>query len=158
MSSGSQFIELAIQGTGSETVMLNRMNVRVVSSDEPLAWNDFATGVGCGGGVTTRAFSVDLDAGRPSVRTQGGQRDFPYKVSESDPEVFQISANASARYVNWYLELEWSSGGREGVLRVDDHGQPFRTSGSEGRPSFHYPLGGAAKWEPAPVQDPDEYP
>ncbi|MFE6030159.1 helix-turn-helix domain-containing protein [Streptomyces niveus] len=158
VSSGSQFIELAIQGTGSETVVLNGLNVRVVSSDEPLAWNDFATGVGCGGNVTTRAFSVDLDAGRPSLTTKGGQRDFPYSVSESDPEVFQISANASARYVSWYLELEWSSGGRDGVLRVDDHGQPFRTSGSEGRPSFQYLLGGDSKWEPAPVQDPDQYP
>ncbi|MEV4998410.1 helix-turn-helix domain-containing protein [Streptomyces niveus] len=158
VSSGSQFIELALQGTGSETVVLNDLNVRVVGSDAPLAWNDFGTGVGCGGGVTTRAFSVDLDAGRPDVVPQGGQRDFPYKVSESDPEVFQISAKASARYVSWYLELEWSSGDREGTLRIDDKGKPFRTSGAEGRPSFDYPLGGDSKWETAAVNDPDQYP
>ncbi|GGJ95336.1 transcriptional regulator [Streptomyces camponoticapitis] len=158
VSSGSQFIELAIQGTGSETVVLNRLNVRVVGSEAPLAWNDFGTGVGCGGGVTTRTFGVDLDAGRPSVVTKGGQRDFPYKVSESDPEVFHITANASARYVSWYLELEWSSGGREGTVRIDDRGKPFRTSGAKGRPSFEYPLGGAAKWETAVEQDPNEYP
>lgn len=158
VSSGSQFIELALQGTGGETVVLKGLNVRVVGSEAPLAWNDFATGVGCGGGVTTRAFAVNLDAGRPDVAPQGGQRDFPYKVSESDPEVFQISAKASARYVSWYLELEWSSGGREGTLRIDDHGQPFRTSGAKGRPSFHYPMGGASKWETAPVNDPNEFP
>ncbi|QHY97389.1 hypothetical protein SSPS47_19985 [Streptomyces sp. S4.7] len=158
VSSGSQFIELALQGTGSETVVLNDMNVRVVGSDAPLAWNDFGTGVGCGGGVTTRAFTVDLDAGRPGVEPQGGQRDFPYKVSESDPEVFHITAKASARYVSWYLELEWSSGGREGTLRIDDHGKPFRTSGAQGRPSFDYPLGGDSKWETAAVNDPDQYP
>ncbi|MFF2944596.1 helix-turn-helix domain-containing protein [Streptomyces niveus] len=158
VSSGSQFIELALQGTGSETVVLNDLNVRVVGSDAPLAWNDFGTGVGCGGGVTTRAFSVDLDAGRPDVVPQGGQRDFPYKVSESDPEVFQISAKASARYVSWYLELEWSSGDREGTLRIDDKGKPFRTSGAEGRPSFDYPLGGDSKWETAAVNDPDQFP
>ncbi|MET9558142.1 helix-turn-helix transcriptional regulator [Streptomyces sp. NPDC006645] len=158
VSSGSQFIELAVQGTGAETVVLKGLNVRVVGSEAPLAWNDFATGVGCGGGVTTRAFAVDLDAGRPTVVTKGGQRDFPYKVSESDPEVFQISANASARYVSWYLELEWSSGGREGTLRIDDQGQPFRTSGAKGRPSYNYPLGGDSKWETAPVEDPDQYP
>lgn len=152
VSSDSQFIELAIQGTGSETVVLKGLNVRVVGSEAPLAWNDFATGVGCGGGVTTRAFSVDLDAGRPSTVPQGGQRDFPYKVSESDPEVFQIKANASARYVSWYLELEWSSGGREGTLRVDDSGRPFRTSGAQGRPSFQYPPGDS-KWGPEPVED-----
>ncbi|MEV0777849.1 helix-turn-helix domain-containing protein [Streptomyces sp. NPDC050433] len=158
VSSGSQFIELALQGTGSDTVVLNDLNVRVVGSDAPLAWNDFGTGVGCGGGVTTRAFSVDLDAGRPSVEPQGGQRDFPYKVSESDPEVFYITANASARYVSWYLELEWSSGGRKGTLRIDDQGKPFRTSGAKGRPSFDYPLGGDSKWETAAVNDPDQYP
>ncbi|MFI6083346.1 helix-turn-helix domain-containing protein [Streptomyces sp. NPDC051217] len=158
VSSDSQFIELAIQGTGSETVVLQDLNVRVVSSEAPLAWNDFATGVGCGGGVTTRAFGVDLDAGRPGVVPKGGQRDFPYKVSESDPEVFHISANASARYVSWYLELEWSSGEREGTLRIDDQGKPFRTSGAEGRPAFHYPLGGASKWETAPVQDQGQVP
>lgn len=158
VSSGSQFIKLSVQGTGSETVVIDELNVRVVSSEEPLAWNDFATGVGCGGGVTTRAFSVDLDAARPSVTTRGGQRDFPYSVSESDPEVFQITANASARYVSWYLELEWSSGGRQGTLRVDDHGKPFRTSGAEGRPSYQYLPGGSSKWEPAPVEDPNQYP
>ncbi|MFB8354407.1 helix-turn-helix domain-containing protein [Streptomyces niveus] len=158
VSSGSQYIELALQGTGSETVVLNDMNVRVVGSDAPLAWNDFGTGVGCGGGVTTRAFTVDLDAGRPGVEPQGGQRDFPYKVSESDPEVFHVTAKASARYVSWYLELEWSSGGREGTLRIDDHGKPFRTSGAQGRPSFDYPLGGDSKWETAAVNDPDQYP
>ncbi|MEU9749276.1 helix-turn-helix domain-containing protein [Streptomyces niveus] len=158
VASGSQFIELALQGTGSETVVLNDLNVRVVGSRPPLAWNDFAMGVGCGGGVTTRAFSVDLDAGRPSVEPQGGQRDFPYKVSESDPEVFYITANASARYVSWYLELEWSSGDRDGTLRIDDQGKPFRTSGSEGRPSFDYPLGGDSKWETAAVNDPDQNP
>ncbi|WP_405795929.1 helix-turn-helix domain-containing protein [Streptomyces sp. NBC_01506] len=158
VSSGSQFIELAFQGTGSETVVLKDLNVRVVTSGAPLAWNDFGMGVGCGGDVTTRAFAVDLDAGRPGVVPQGGQRDFPYSVSESDPEVFQISAKASARNVSWYLELEWSSGGREGTLRVDDHGKPFRTSGAQGRPSYEYPLGGDSKWEPAVEQDPGQYP
>lgn len=158
VSSGGQFIELAVQGTGSETVVLNKMNVRMVSSEPPLAWNDYATGVGCGGDVTTRTFGVDLDAARPSVETKGGQRDFPYSVSESDPEVFHVLANASARYLTWYLELEWSSGDRQGTLRIDDNGKPFRTSGTQGRPSFHYPLGGSPKWETAPVEDPNQYP
>lgn len=158
VASGSQYIELALQGTGSETVVLKDLNVRVVASEAPLAWNDFGTGSGCGGGVTTRAFSVDLDAGRPDVVPQGGQRGFPYSVSESDPEVFYVTANVSEHAVSWYLELEWSSGGREDTLRIDDHGKPFRTSGAQGRPSYEYPLGGDSKWEPAIEQDPDQYP
>ena len=148
VASGSQYIELTVQGTGSETAVLTALNVRIVKSDAPLAWTDYAMGVGCGGGVGTKSFAVNLDAGRPSSEPRSGQRDFPYKVSESDPEVFYISASSKARDVSWYLELVWSSGNRTGTIRVDDHGKPFRTSGSAGRPTYDYPPGGS-EWEVA---------
>ncbi|MFD3916162.1 helix-turn-helix domain-containing protein [Streptomyces sp. NPDC058603] len=142
VASGGQFIELTVQGRSSDTVVLNALRVKIVKTDAPLPWNDYAMGVGCGGGVGTKSFAVNLDAARPSTVPKAGQRDFPYKVSESDPEVYYVSATATARDVSWYLELEWTSGDRRGTLRVDDNGKPFRTSGSEGRPSYDYPLGG----------------
>ncbi|NEE57820.1 transcriptional regulator, partial [Streptomyces sp. SID8455] len=43
--------------------------------------------------------------------------------------------------------LKWSSGGREGMLRVDDGGKPFRTSGMRGRPMYTYG-NDEVKWEP----------
>ncbi|MFD9906919.1 hypothetical protein [Streptomyces sp. NPDC059063] len=143
---GEQFVEVTLQGTGKDTVVLNRMNVRVVQTRPPLAWNDYATGVGCGGDVTTRSFRVDLDSPRPVVVPKNGQRGFPYKVSESDPEVFYVKAGVTSKYVTWYLEVEWSSGDRHGVLAVNDRGQPFRTSGAGGRPQYQWPLGGE-KWD-----------
>ncbi|WP_326810967.1 helix-turn-helix domain-containing protein [Streptomyces scopuliridis] len=143
VASGGQFIELTLQGTSSDTVVLQALRVKIVKSGAPLAWTDYAMGVGCGGGVGTKSFAVNLDAARPSSVPKAGQRDFPYKVSESDPEVFYISATSKARDVSWYLELEWSSGERRGTIRVDDNGKPFRTSGSEGRPSYNYPPGGS---------------
>ncbi|MEV6423170.1 helix-turn-helix domain-containing protein [Streptomyces sp. NPDC051662] len=146
VASDSQFIELTLQGTGSETVVLRALNVRIVKSDAPLAWTDYAMGVGCGGGVGTKSFAVNLDAGRPSSVPKAGQRDFPYKVSESDPEVFYISASSKTRDVSWYLELDWTSGERHGTIRVDDNGKPFRTSGAAGRPSYNYPPGGS-EWQ-----------
>ncbi|MFC9651720.1 helix-turn-helix domain-containing protein [Streptomyces sp. NPDC056937] len=142
VASGGQFIELTVQGRSSDTVVLNALRVKIVKTDAPLPWNDYAMGVGCGGGVGTKSFAVNLDAARPSSVPKAGQRDFPYSVSESDPEVYYISATATARDVSWYLELEWTSGDRHGTLRVDDNGKPFRTSGSQGRPSYDYPLGG----------------
>lgn len=81
------------------------------------------------------------------MQPKAGSRDFPYSVSESDPEVYYITADASAYYVSWYLELEWSSGDRGGTLIVNDDGRPFRTSGNNGRPAYEYPLGGP-KWVP----------
>ena len=147
---GEQMIALTVQGTGKATVVLEALHVRVLGKGAPLAWNDFAMGVGCGGGVETKSFTVDLDAARPVTGLKGGQRDFPYKVSESDPEVFYVVAGARAHDVRWYLELDWSSGTRTGTVRVDDHGEPFRTSGNAGRPAYDYPLGGSAWGRAAP--------
>ncbi|MFD8213796.1 helix-turn-helix domain-containing protein [Streptomyces sp. NPDC059697] len=143
-----QMLALTVQGTGKATVVLDGLHVRVVGKDVPLAWNDYAMGVGCGGGVETKSFAVDLDAGRPVTTPKAGQRDFPYKVSESDPEVFYVFADARAHDVSWYLELDWSSGAHSGTVRIDDNGKPFRTSGNVGRPAYDYPLGGS-EWETA---------
>ncbi|WP_046506483.1 transcriptional regulator [Streptomyces odonnellii] len=141
VAAGQQMLALTVQGTGKATVVLEALHVRVAGKSAPLAWNDFAMGVGCGGGVGTTSFGVDLDAGRPALSPRAGQRDFPYKVSESDPEVFYIFADARASNVSWYLELDWSSGDRHGTVRLDDKGKPFRTSGNAGRPAYTYPPG-----------------
>ncbi|MFI0540645.1 helix-turn-helix domain-containing protein [Streptomyces sp. WSLK1-3] len=143
VSSGEQRIALTVQGTGEETVVLNALHVRFLTKGAPLAWNDYSMGVGCGGGVGTKSFDIDLDNGSPTVTVKNGQRDFPYKVSESDPEVFYINARTTAHDVRWDLSLNWSSGGRSGTVHIDDAGSPFRTSADVGRPGYDYPLGGS---------------
>ncbi|MEU4683514.1 helix-turn-helix domain-containing protein [Streptomyces xinghaiensis] len=135
-------IELTVQGTGEKTVVLQALRVRVVERAGVPAWNAYRMGIGCGGDVPTRTFAVDLAAGNPAPVPKAGQRDFPYKVSESDPEVLYVTAEAGSQYVSWYAELEWSSGGRHGILRIDDNGRPFRTTSAKGRPDYGYPLGG----------------
>jgi hypothetical protein len=142
VSSGEQRIALTVQGTGEETVVLNAVHVRFLTKDAPLAWNDYSMGVGCGGGVGTKSFDIDLDNGSPTVTVKNGQRPFPYKVSESDPEVFYVTARTKAHDVRWDLSLDWSSGGRSGTVHIDDAGKPFRTSADVGRPGYDYPLGG----------------
>ncbi|MFI8206159.1 helix-turn-helix domain-containing protein [Streptomyces sp. NPDC085937] len=150
VSSGQQYLRLTVQGAGPETVVVDGLTVRVAGKRAPLAWNDYTMaypGVGCGGGVRTRAFGVSLDSARPSLTPEPGNEDFPFKVSESDPEVYYITASVSAYDVDWYLELKWSSGDRSGTLTVDDEGRPFRTSGNKGRPAYEFPIGGDG-WVP----------
>ncbi|MGP3967238.1 helix-turn-helix domain-containing protein [Streptomyces sp. 6N223] len=150
VAAGEQWVRLTVQGTGENTVVLEGLEVRVVERDTPLPWNDYVMGVdACGGPVETRHFGVDLDAGRPEVTPEAGQRDFPYQVSETDPEVYYVTARTQAHDVNWYLELEWSSGGQRGTVRIDDDGRPFRTSGNAARPAYDYPLGYNDRWEVA---------
>ncbi|MFF4299049.1 helix-turn-helix domain-containing protein [Streptomyces vinaceus] len=151
VSAGEQYVTLTLQGTGKDTVVLESLTVRTAGKRAPLAWNDYAMGypgVGCGAGVPTRSFTVALDAVRPAVVPEAGQPNFPFKVSESEPEVFHVKADASAYDVSWYLELAWSSGSRHGTVTIDNSGRPFRTSGHNGRPGYEFPLGGDG-WVPA---------
>ncbi|MEU4653274.1 helix-turn-helix transcriptional regulator [Streptomyces sp. NPDC023723] len=140
-----QRVALIVQGTGSETVVLEALHVRVVGSAAPLTWNEYTMGVGCGGGVGTKSFDVSLDLGNPLATAVNGQQDFPYKVSESDPEAFYVVAHTNGHDVRWQLELDWSSGSRHGTVKIDNNGTPFRTSAS-GTDYYGWPLGGSG-WE-----------
>lgn len=143
IAADAQRVALTVQGSGDETVVIESLHIRVVDSSAPPAWNAYLGSSGCGGGVQTRSFDTDLDAGHPAIVPKAGQRGVPYKVSQSDPEVLYITAYAEAHDVRWYVELQWSSGGRQGTIRIDDHGNPFRTSGSPGRPVYEHLVGGS---------------
>ncbi|WP_435835752.1 hypothetical protein [Streptomyces anulatus] len=83
-----------------------------------------------------RHFAVDLDRPRPLARPVDGLDasgpevrkipavSFPYKVTSSDPEELLVSARTAGCDCRWYLELEWSAGGRTGTLRITDGGKP----------------------------------
>ncbi|MCE7080642.1 helix-turn-helix transcriptional regulator [Streptomyces sp. ST2-7A] len=149
VTAGEQFVELTVQGVGEGTVILRDLHVRLVAKGPPLPWNDYAMGVGCGGNVPTHPLEVDLDAGRPVATPGSDLHAFPHKVSGSDPLVLYVTARTDDHDVRWYLELEWVVGDRHGTVRVDDAGEPFRTSGARGRPAYIYPLG-TDGWTEAP--------
>ncbi|MCA6095155.1 helix-turn-helix domain-containing protein [Streptomyces sp. SCA3-4] len=154
---GRMRIEVAVQGKGSQAVVLRALHVRVVGRSAPLDWPAYVMGDGCGGGLTPSFFDVDLDHDRPTARPTAGQQgdikvpatDFPYRTSSTDPQVLDVLAHTDGHDVSWYLELEWSSGDRHGTLRIDDRGQPFRTSAVKDRPQYVYRHHLRA-WEPLP--------
>ncbi|MFH8881179.1 helix-turn-helix domain-containing protein [Streptomyces californicus] len=143
---GLSRLQLTVQGTSRDAVVLKGMHVRVLSRKAPLPWSAYLMGNGCGSGITPQTFASHLDAGQPTLRPVAGTQgdievpavDFPYKVTSEDVEVFNLEMKAVSYDVTWYLELEWSSGGKEGVVRIDDHGKPFRLSGMKGRPEYRY--------------------
>lgn len=143
---GTTNVEMTVKGRSESAVVLQALHVRVVGRRAPLSWSSFAMDNGCGGSLTPRAFSVNLDAARPlAVPTDGNDAGepipavrFPYRVSDTDPEVLLVNARTSGCDCSWYLELDWTSGDREGTIRIDDHGAPFRTSSVRGRPEYGY--------------------
>ncbi|MEU5658682.1 helix-turn-helix domain-containing protein [Streptomyces sp. NPDC047737] len=146
---GEALVRITVQGRSpSDAVVLHALHVRVVDRAAPLPWNAYRMDSGCGGAVTPRHFAVDLDRPRPLARPVDGLDasgaevrkipavSFPYKVTSSDPEELLVSARTAGCDCRWYLELEWSAGGRTGTVRITDSGKPFRTSGTTGRPAY----------------------
>ncbi|WP_185923544.1 transcriptional regulator [Streptomyces sp. WAC05374] len=152
---GETLVRLSVQGRSDTAVVLEALRVRVVGRTAPAEGNAYAMDQGCGGAVTPRYFAVDLDKDRPIARAVAGNDSgtpipavrMPYRVSAKDPEVLLVTAGTSACDCRWYLELDWSSQGRRGTVRIDDDGRPFRTSAIEGLPRYTYDTL-ARRWGP----------
>ncbi|WP_443040913.1 helix-turn-helix domain-containing protein [Streptomyces sp. AHA2] len=152
---GETLVRLSVQGRTDTAVVLEDLRVRVVGRTAPVQGNAFAMDQGCGGSLTPRYFDVDLDKDRPIARAVAGSDAgtpvpavrMPYRVSARDPEVLLVTAGTRSCDCRWYLELDWSSQGRRGTVRVDDHGRPFRTSALEGLPRYLYDTS-ARRWTP----------
>ncbi|RSS38966.1 XRE family transcriptional regulator, partial [Streptomyces sp. WAC08241] len=154
---GETLVRVSVQGRGAAAVVLQALHVRVVERGAPLPWAAYRMDDGCGGAVTPRRFEVDLDRPRPVARALDGYDasgqegrtlpavSFPYAVSAAEPGELLVSAGTAACDCRWYLELEWSSEGRRGTVRIgDEDGAPFRTSGAKGRPVYGYDSVGRA--------------
>ncbi len=152
---GETLVQLSVQGRTDTAVVLEALRVRVVGRTAPAQGNAYAMGRGCGGSITPRSFDVNLDKDRPIARAVAGSDAgtpipavrMPYRVSAQDPEVLLVNARTQACDCRWYLELDWSSQGRTGTVRIDDHGRPFRTSGIKGLPRYVYETSARA-WTP----------
>ncbi|MGW3152492.1 helix-turn-helix domain-containing protein [Streptomyces sp. NPDC001177] len=141
-------VQISVQGKSSTAVVLEALRVRIVSRGTPVTGNAYAMGQGCGGGLTPRDFSVNLDINRPIPHARAVQ--FPYRVSAEDPEALLVTATTETYDCKWYLELDWSSQGRTGTVRIDDHGRPFRTSSIKGLSHYWYGTNGhgVRQWVP----------
>ncbi|NUV59662.1 helix-turn-helix transcriptional regulator [Streptomyces sp. CAI-85] len=148
-------VQITVQGRSSTAVVLTALRVRVVGRATPLTGTAYAMDQGCGGSITPRSFAVDLDKDRPVARSVPGSNEgtpipavrMPYRVSAEDPEVLLVTARTKTCACDWYLELDWSSQGRTGTVRIDDRGRPFRTSGIEGLSRYMYDTG-ERRWRP----------
>ncbi|MEU1226920.1 helix-turn-helix transcriptional regulator [Streptomyces sp. NPDC005828] len=152
---GETLVRVSVQGKGAAAVVLQGLHVRVVERGTPPPWTGYRMDEGCGGAVTPRRFTVDLDRPRPVARALDGYDasgeegrtlpavSFPYAVTAAEPEELLVSARTAGCDCRWYLELEWSSEGRRGTVRIgDEEGAPFRTSGVKGRPVYAYDSAG----------------
>jgi hypothetical protein len=133
-------VQMSVQGRTPTQVVLTDMKVRVLERKPPISGTLVQRP--CGDQWAYRWLDVDLDKEPPkplpTLVPEGYLPDspsferkpisFPYRVAESDAEIFLVNAKTATCDCRWVVDVYWSSAGESGVLTVDDHGAPFRTS------------------------------
>ncbi|TYK53419.1 hypothetical protein [Actinomadura decatromicini] len=148
-------IEIVLQGNTPNAVVLRNLQVEVTQRRPPARTGAVYSSGQCGGPMDPRKFSVDLDQSPPKPVPQAGASqapdgadieqppiNFPYKISDADPEIFIVSADTAHCDCSWHLLLTWSQTGQQKTSRVDLNGQDFRTTATEGLRHWWSPRSG----------------
>lgn len=131
VDASSTLTRVTITGAESTPVILQGLRVRVDERRPPLRGSHLGY-FGVGAPQSVRYVEVDLSADPPTWRFIGQEGEpeehFPLRVSASETEVFDVQAVKARGDISWHLELEYTADGEQDILRIDDHGQPFRTT------------------------------
>lgn len=147
---------LTVEGRAARAVILERLRVRTL---------DRRTGsIPRGILVRTRSapyamkvssFLADLRAGDTVVPTPLPEQhdlgrltpDFPYVVHRAEPERLNIHLYYGDEDIEWFAELDWTSGGRSGTFRIDNDGVPFISTPFCTRPAYKWDDANK-RWQP----------
>jgi len=127
-----------VHGKSDQQVILQDLRIEIISRD-PLV-SGFSFSGACGDLFAVRFLDVDLDQVPPVIVGSEDWRndradvpvpvkpvEFPYVVSKTDPEVFDLVAHTAECNCTWRAKLKWISDGKTGEITIDDDGMPFRT-------------------------------
>ncbi|NMO52377.1 hypothetical protein HH310_14370 [Actinoplanes sp. TBRC 11911] len=114
--------QVEVQGKAGKTVVLRRMFVDYLDRAGPpataavvqLEYEE------CGDPTEPRYFTADLDDPSGRMGPDDGTPDFPYRISNSDPEIFRLTAVTQACDCRWRIALEWTSDGATGTTYVEE--------------------------------------
>ncbi|PKV94266.1 tetratricopeptide repeat protein [Amycolatopsis echigonensis] len=111
---------ITVEARTNRAVVLQSARVVVVSRTPP---RPACLQVRIGGLLEPRPFTTDFDAPSPRLVAQGP--DFPFTVSATDIEQFEIEPVTTTHEVAWRLEVDWTCAGRHGTTVIDNQGEPF---------------------------------
>ncbi|MBV1850120.1 hypothetical protein [Catellatospora tritici] len=149
---GQSQLNVTVQTDSAEAIILEEIRVRVLDRRELKPADGFVVTMPClqcGGGVIPRPFQVTLDDAEPVLRPLENARGFPYEVSLTDVEVFNLDLRDNACDCTFDLVLEWVSQGRHGSTVLDNGGAHFRMVGPAGLDHYRLGLSGQALAVPA---------
>jgi hypothetical protein len=144
--------ELTVEGKTDAAVVLKRF--RVIDLKRKTIPSDAVNLLSCGpsgGAVTVRQFEVNMGdpltftpvpGEDPNTGDEVPGVDFPFKVSNNDPEVFLLWPNGGTCFCEWRLAIDWTSAGRSGTTIVDrDFGPIISDPSQDARPLIYFENG-----------------
>jgi hypothetical protein len=132
-------LTITVTGKSDRPVVLQSLDVEVTDRRTPSRYGFTLPSLCPTVPVNVRYMSFDLDKDPPILIKSEDNRirlgepppdepiSFPYLVSQTELEVFDLYLHTTTCDCSWRLHLHWISGGRSGKLTIDDNGQPFRT-------------------------------
>ena len=157
----SRNMSITVQGEDADAVVL--LGLRVVDFERSSVPGNLAH-IGCdatGGEQPTRYLDVILSdppriVSKPGIDDAGKVTQpaakFPFKVSNSDPEFFELEIGGPPCLCTWRLALDWTSKGRKGTTIIGRDSDKIITDLSEPgvsspeRPEYYYYV--EDKWDP----------
>lgn len=136
---GTQILRVAFQGSTGKSILIYSMEVDADCGppERGLLYNG-----GRGGTASPRHFEVTLDApGGPKVEPykeikgddHGSEKaSFPYVVSESEVEFFEIDVTAQRSSCRWQGKVRWAVGGKVHESAISNKGKPFLLTSESG--------------------------
>jgi hypothetical protein len=131
IDAGETMLAVVVQGKSDAAVLLSQLQPKIVSGpSQP----KHGIQVSCPsqGDAEMRAITVDLDRGRTRYRSKSGAP-FGFTVANGETETLDIVARTRRATYKWVLKLELVVAGKKEELTIDDHGQPFQTTGGPSR-------------------------
>ena len=148
------YVELILQPVQQRTVVIDNLAVRVVHQSPVTVGTHFPVYGQCGG-LEPYFFQANLDDNPVFIKPVKGQSlagnivtpvALPHKLTEGNPEAWNVSAITSHCTCQWIIEVHWSSGNDSGTIRVDNHGHPFVTSSTIGSIEVGTNYGHPPRW------------
>ncbi|MFD9950497.1 hypothetical protein ACFWYW_33540 [Nonomuraea sp. NPDC059023] len=134
MDASCTYVYVVVDAQPPNTVVLTGISMRILARRPPPK-GVVISEIGAGP-LRTRSFYAALDEPRPNFEYEGPEEDegeperpidFPYRVSDSDPEVILLIACTEKYDIEWRAELAWVSNGISGKSVIDNQGTHFRT-------------------------------
>lgn len=132
-------LSFVVFGTGEDAVLLHDIRIVVLERRTPTGFAPFY-GVS-GSQQEVRRYAIDFSvtparlanppaSGSPAKSGAGGAKpeEVNLRVARTDPEVISFQVDKINCDCTWVVEFDWVSPSGRGTFRVDNDGEPFRST------------------------------